>query len=64
MTRRSARRLQLRRQTLRALSDAELGPVAGGTLYYYGTINVTTGTYTGLPVGSLPTGGTITYSCP
>lgn len=31
----NTRRLQLRRTTLRTLSDGELGQVAGGTLYYY-----------------------------
>ncbi len=33
----NARRLQVRRTTLRTLSDGELGQVAGGTLYYYNT---------------------------
>ena len=43
---RTLRRLQIRRQTLRNLSDGELGQVAGGTLTYYGTIAYTSGTYT------------------
>ena len=59
------RRLQLRRTTLRTLSDGELSEVGGGTLTYYGTIAYTSGTYSRISTAPPPpttSGGTV--SCP
>ena len=62
----NTRRLQLRRTTLRTLSDGELGRVAGGTLYYYNTTYAYSGTTvaaSGLTRIGPPPPPTATQSC-